>query len=644
MKASNAINMIWLAILLAFVYWFLEPAIYAFVLQKGTFTDKWLHPEAEELRTRMSVVSLLLLFGVYAQTMLKRQQQIMESLQASKQKIRQIIDTANDAFITIDPAGTISDWNPMAEMIFGWPEDLAIGKNMMDLIMNQAPRNALIDDIQEFINTGSAPFTQGQIVITALHRDGHEFPAEMSISPQAVGASFIFNIFVRDISQRKADEEKLETLATRDELTGLINRFSYNHLLKKEVALAKRHMESLAVLFLDLDGFKNINDSLGHDVGDQLLRETADRLSACIRESDTVARIGGDEFLIIMPGIKDVHDPRFLCERILNMIGQPYHIGNQECFVGASIGISLYPLDGDNVESLVKNADTAMYQAKDSGRNAYKFFTPAMGEEAFKRMEMERALRYAIEKNQFKLLYQPQVELSSGRILGVEALLRWTHPEWGPISPSVFISLIENTNLILPIGEWVLDEACKQNKAWQALHPGFPLRMAVNFAARQFAQADLVETVAKSLQKSGLAAEFLELEITEGSAMNDIEVNIRKMQALKELGVSIAIDDFGTGFSSLAYLKRFPIDILKIDKSFLDEIQHGKKDAAIVATISEMAHSLGMEVIAEGVETKYQLEFLRGHGCDMIQGYLFSRPVPPEQIAEILQNGGKIKV
>ncbi len=628
--------MVWIAICLAMGFWFMEPSIYAFVLERGSFIDRWMHPDPDELRMRITVVVLMLLFAVYAQTMINRQQSVLARLQEQSQKLRQIVDTAHDAFITMDADGMIMDWNQRAEAIFGWKREEVLGGRLSEMIVPPAKRDTHEQAIIRFLESGESAFLNRQIETTALRRDGQEFPVEISIVPLRAGNTYIFNGFIRDISERKQAADRLEHLAHRDMLTGLPNRAAFNDLLRQALALAQRNEYMLAVMFLDLDGFKSINDSLGHDAGDVLLQECALRLVQCVRDSDTVARVGGDEFLIILPDVNQAYGPRYVCERILASLGKPFSINGQECFIGASIGVSLFPGDGDSADALVKHADTAMYGAKSAGKNNFKFYTSAMSAAVLKRMEMERALRHAIDKNQLSLLYQPQVDLRNGSILGVEALVRWHHPALGTVPPSVFVPLAEESDLIIAIGEWVLNAACRQNMAWQ--RAGLPpLRMAVNFAARQFAHEGLIDSVSAALKNSGLEAKYLEVEITEGSAMRDINASIAKMQALKSLGVSISIDDFGTGFSSLSYLKRFPIDTLKIDRSFMLEIPKQSKDAAIVTTIAEMAHNLGMQVIAEGVENKEQLAFLRSRGCDVVQGYLFSRPVTAEKIARMLE-------
>ncbi len=641
MKQWKQYSMAWMSVGLALIFWFMEPAIQSLILDNGSFADNWLNPDPDELRVRIIVVFLILLLGVYAQAMIRRQQMTLSKLHEHSQMLRQIVDTTKDAFISMDASGLIIDWNPQAERIFGWTRKEALGQQLSNMVIPAHLRQEHEQGLERFLSTNTTAFLDRHIETTAVHKDGREFPVELSVASLASGDSHIFNGFVRDISERKEVASQLEQLANRDALTGLPNRSSFNDLLHQAVALALRRKHKLVVMFLDLDEFKSVNDSLGHDIGDMLLQESAKRLLDCLRDSDAVARVGGDEFLILLSDVQQDYEPQYACERIIDAFSRPFDIDGHECFVGVSIGISIYPADGDNVEALVKNADTAMYRAKAAGKNNFKFYTSAMGAEVFKRMEMERALRHAMDEGQLRLLYQPQVDSRTGQIVGVEALMRWQHPDLGAVSPAIFIPLAEQTKLILPIGQWALQSACRQNKAWQDM--GLPpVRVAVNFAARQFADDSLIDIVAGSLRESGLAAEYLEVEITEGSAMHDVDVSIEKMQALRKLGVSISIDDFGTGFSSLTYLKRFPISTLKIDKSFLDEIPGESRDAAIVTTISEMAHNLGMKVVAEGVEKEQQVAFLRNQGCDVMQGFLFSLPVGADEIAEMLKKGSKL--
>jgi len=445
-----------------------------------------------------------------------------------------------------------------------------------------------------------------------------------------------------DITERKL-AKRLNHLAHHDALTNLPNRLYFNDLLLKAIALSAREKQKLAIMFIDLDRFKSINDTLGHDVGDSLLQEAANRLTRCVREMDTVASTGGDEFLAILPDIQNPRDVSIVCERILQSIAETYFIREYKCFVSASIGISMYPVNGMDADTLIKNADIAMFRVKTKGRKNYQFYTKTMGAEVTKRLTMESALRRALELEELQVVYQPQVELISGKMIGLEALLRWRHPEMGQVDPSIFIPLAEDTGLIIPIGEWVLRAVCEQSKVW--LESGLPpIKVAVNFSAHQFAHQNIVKLIVDELKKNGLDPAFIEVEITEGSAMADEKKAVSIFRSLHTLGVPVTIDDFGTGFSSLSYLKHFPINILKIDQSFIREIPANSKDKAIAASIIDMAHNLELGVIAEGVETKEQLEFLDTHKCDIIQGYFFSRPLPTNEITKLIQSNQKLPV
>jgi diguanylate cyclase (GGDEF)-like protein/PAS domain S-box-containing protein len=441
-----------------------------------------------------------------------------------------------------------------------------------------------------------------------------------------------------DITTRKLAEERLNYLANHDALTGLPNRILFMERLALALAHAHRNRKMAAVMFFDLDRFKIVNDTLGHAAGDELLQEVARRVSCCLREDDTVARQGGDEFTVILEGLGNERDVAPVAQKIIDALAKPIDLGGQEVFVTASIGISVYPNDGPDAQTLVKNADAAMYRAKDLGKNNYQFFKADMNTRAFERLTLENNLRRALERNEFELHYQPQVDLATGQVVGAEALIRWRHPELGLVSPDRFIPIAEETGMILPIGEWVLRTACVQNKAWQ--DAGLPhLHVAVNLSGRQFKQKNLIAMIELILAETGLDAEHLELEITESVIMDQAAETIAAIGDMRMLGLRLSIDDFGTGYSSLSYLKRFPIDNLKIDRSFVRDITTDQDDAAIVKAVIALAHSLKLMVIAEGVETAAQFDFLREQGCDEIQGYYFSRPLEAADFTSRLASG-----
>jgi len=424
-------------------------------------------------------------------------------------------------------------------------------------------------------------------------------------------------------------------LAYHDALTGLPNRPLFIDRLIVALAQATRGNHRMAVFFLDLDRFKDINDSLGHSTGDQLLKEVAERIRHCVREGDTVARMGGDEFTLLIPTIDSVDDATKIAQKIIETLKIPFYINERELFVTTSIGMSLFPGDGSDPETLVRNADTAMYRAKDQGRDNYQLYAPAMNARALERLALENMLRKALSQNELVLHYQPMVDVESRAIIGLEALIRWNHPELGLLAPAHFISVAEVSGLIIPIGEWVLRTACKQVKAW---HRTFDSRItiSVNLSARQFQASDLVRQISGALDESGLDPGCLELEITESNAMQNAENTIYTLRELKSLGVRIAMDDFGTGYSSLNYLKRFPIDTLKLDQMFVRDVMTDASDAAIVSAVIAMSHSLKLTVVAEGVETEEQFEFLKKEGCDKIQGFLYSAPLAASELEPYL--------
>jgi len=441
----------------------------------------------------------------------------------------------------------------------------------------------------------------------------------------------LLNRAIRYAVERKDSEEKLTHLAYYDQLTGLSNRRLFGERLSLALARAKRQQTRVTILFLDLDRFKGINDSFGYQAGDELLKEVGRRLMESIREFETSARLGGDEFAIILQDLEHQQEAMVVTQRLLDILAAPFQIDGQEVGVTASVGIAFYPENGDGIEQLLKCADSAMHRAKERGRHSYQIFSREMHSEALTRMSLERDLRQALERNEFRLHYQPQLSLEDNALRAVEALVRWQHAERGLIAPMDFISLLEDTGLIVSVGEWILRNACRQVREWQ--QGGLPdLRVAVNLSPRQFEDKNLVEIVGRALTDFQLSPECLELEITESHLMRDTERTKSTLASIKSLGVRIAIDDFGTGYSSLAYLKRFPIDSLKIDQSFVRDITTHRDDASIAAGIIGLGHKLRLDVIAEGVETEEQMAFLYQEGCDAVQGYLCGRPQPPEVI------------
>ncbi len=554
----------------------------------------------------------------------------------AEEKLRQaaaVIASTRDGMIVTDLEPRIVTINPAYTEITGYSEAEVLGKNPRILQSGRHDRAFYQAMWASLLQTGH---WQGEL--WNRRKNGELYPQWLTVSTvrDERGEATHYVGVLTDISQLKRAEERLAHLAHYDPLTDLPNRLLAQSRLAHAVDQAQRHEQRVGVLLLDLDRFKTINDSLGHPAGDALLRAIALRLRERLREEDTLARLGGDEFLVVLERLPRPEEAASVAQNLLDLLTQPFMLPDgSEVYVNASIGVSLYPDDGSSATDLIQYADAAVYQAKEQGRNIYRFYTEALTQAAHERLDLERRLRGALERGEFLLHYQPQLSVTEGRIIGVEALVRWQPPGQALVSPARFIPLAEETGLIVPLGEWVLRTACAQAQAWRLA--GWPsLLMAVNLSARQIRQPDLVGRVRAALADSGLPADYLELEITESGLMEQGEQAETILRALKETGVRLAIDDFGTGYSSLAYLKRFPIDQLKIDQSFVRDIPHDPNDMEIAAAIIALAHTLRLEVLAEGVETTEQLAFLREHGCDLYQGYLFSRPVPSEDLAPLL--------
>jgi diguanylate cyclase (GGDEF)-like protein len=452
----------------------------------------------------------------------------------------------------------------------------------------------------------------------------------------AENVSFALDNFARADEKAKADA-RIEYLASHDSLTGLPNREMFNQLLHFAIEAARRYERQFAVLFIDLDRFKIINDSLGHEAGDALLIEVANRLRRELRSSDIVARLGGDEFVVILEQTADRGDIEAITRKLLSAVGQSVQLSGHECHTTASIGIAMFPADGSDVHTLTKNADMAMYLAKEDGKNDFRFFTREVKMQSIERLTLETSLRHALARNEFSLHYQPKVDLVTRQITGVEALLRWTHPERGVLPPAQFIPIAEETGLIVPIGRWVLKEACAQNMAWQRRRLR-PVSIAVNLSPRQFVDEGLLHDIDEALAASGMSPVLLQLEVTESMVMRNVPRALKVLDAVQSRGIRLAIDDFGTGYSSMLLMKQFPIDTIKIDRSFVRDLPDDSEDQAIAQAIISMGKALGMTVVAEGVETPEQETFLRSHGCDEMQGFLFSRPVPEKQLADLLRS------
>jgi diguanylate cyclase (GGDEF)-like protein/PAS domain S-box-containing protein len=581
------------------------------------------HPVSAEAYT-----TLLDRLGVLRQKIYALGLSVSHNLGLVSKLADKIFENASEGVLITDQQGTIVNVNRSFSRMTGYSRKEAVGKTPS--ILNSGRQDS------QFYRAMWQSLRQGghwEGEIWNRRKNGEVYLEWLSISAvrndNGEGSHYI--AIFSDITHARENEKKLHHLAYYDPLTDLPNRVLFHDRMDQALARSEREGSLVALLFLDLDRFKGINDMLGHKAGDRLLMETANRLKHCMRSSDTVARLSGDEFTVIVSDLENWDGAARVAQKIIDALAIPYFLEGREVFITTSIGIGLYPSHGETAEALVKAADQAMYQAKEHGRNNYQFFRGGPNDSSIVLFALEHGLRRAIERDQLQVLYQPQVDLESGSITGTEALLRWNHPERGVISPVDFIPLAEETGLIIPIGEWVLRQACMQNMRW-ARHGFGPLRMAVNLSALQLKQPNFAEKVAEILDDTGMDPELLELELTETMVMQNAGEVLGILRQLKSLGIHISIDDFGTGYSSLAYLKRFPINTVKIDKSFIQGVTNDFDDAAISQAIIALAHSLKLRVVAEGVETTQQLGFLREHNCCDAQGFLFSRPLAPEAV------------
>jgi diguanylate cyclase (GGDEF)-like protein/PAS domain S-box-containing protein len=559
-----------------------------------------------------------------------------QALRASEEQVRQVIHTANDAFVAIDATGRITEWNHQAELHFGWRREEVLGRLLTETIIPPVHRPAHTAGIARFLATGEGPVLGRRVELEALHRDGHQFPIELTPWAVADGDSYRFNAFIHDITERQAFERQLEHQSLHDSLTGLPNRALLLDRLRHALARARREGSFVAVLFVDLDRFKAVNDSLGHEAGDRLLLGVADRIPAVLRAGDTLARLGGDEFVVLCEELQGQELAVQIAGRIIDGLSSPFLLEGSEAFVSASIGIAVTAGTMD-ADQLLGDADLAMYRAKERGKGGYELFDESLRTRLVERLATEQALRKGIDEGELVAHYQPVVELTRGTVIGMEALVRWRHPERGLLPPSEFIHLAEDTGMVGRIGEWMLRTACRQIRRWQDRDASeAPLWVAVNLSVRELEQRGLVDCVVELLAANSLAPESLVLEVTESVVMHDIKGVIRRLWELKEVGVRLAIDDFGTGYSSLDRLRRMPVETLKIDQSFINDIDVTPGGTSLVAAIIAMSHSLGLAVVAEGVETAHQLGLLRRLGCDQLQGYLVARPSPAAEFDRLL--------
>jgi diguanylate cyclase (GGDEF)-like protein/PAS domain S-box-containing protein len=563
-----------------------------------------------------------------------RYKETERALEASEARFRVLTESSIDLISVTEDSGVLRYQSAALRHLLGYDPADTVGKSVMDLVHR---------DDAEHVRAAFRRIVESRhltepVEFRLRHRNGSWRTFE-SLGTNCLANPHIKGIVwnSRDITDRKVIQQRIQHLAYHDNLTGLPNRGLLQDRLARSIARAERSGKKVAVLFIDLDNFKNINDTLGHDVGDELLRQVSRRLTECVRLEDTIARQGGDEFIVLLDQLDDGRNASVVAQKILNSLRHPLSLGGTEQHVSGSVGIAVYPEDGRDAQTLMKNADTAMFHGKGLGKNTYQYFTAQMNIAVKRRMTLETALRRAVMQKNFILHYQPQINLETGEIIAVEALVRWQTEDSGTVMPGDFIPLAEETGLINEIGEWVLREGCRQAKEWQDMGLSRSRRMAINLSARQFSDRGFLDMVTRVLGETGLAPQCLELEITESQVMRQTEGMIQLLNKLAEMGVSLAIDDFGTGYSSLSYLKRLPIQKLKIDQSFIRDITVDPNDAAIVMAIIHMAKSLELETIAEGVETKGQLDLLRSQGCRTGQGFYFSTPLGARELYPLLR-------
>lgn len=562
----------------------------------------------------------------------------MRDVTEREEFLRSIMDTTVDGLMTINEMGVIETANPAAERIFGYNVGGLLGEKLANLIPDARGRRQ--SDARTVLKSLEAVkgVPTGREVL-GLRKEGATFPLEVSLSDFVLRDRVHYIAVMRDITERKRAEDKLKFLATRDPLTHLPNRYLFNERLREAAAATDDAGGKTAVLFIDLDNFKHINDAMGHSAGDVVLQLAGKRLESCVRGKDMVARLSGDEFTVILEDVREEGEVEAVANRMLRQLAQPFHVDGKELYTSGSIGVVVYPDNCNNVDDLLKNVYTASHHAKKQGRNNFQFYSSTLSANALRRMSIEHGLRHALENGEMHIAYQAKVDLRNGRVIGAEALARWTNPDLGPVSPVEFVPVAEETGLIVPIGDWILETACRQAREW--MDKGLEdVTVAVNLSVRQFHQGNLAQRVGEVLQITGLPSANLDLELTESMLVENAEDTVRVLRELKALGIALSIDDFGTGYSSLSYLTKFPLDSLKVDRSFVIGLPDNPDAVTMAKAIINMAKNLGLKVIAEGVENERQGTFLHGLGSDIGQGYLYSRPVPFEDFVRLA--GGNV--
>lgn len=550
-----------------------------------------------------------------------------------------ISETSIDTMVVIDEHGIVLKVNPAVEKMFNYLDSEIVNQPLTVLFSEERSKISIDNILNTIKNVNHLLGYENLYEVTASRKDGSSFPVEIQIGKRYVQNRSLIAITIRDITKKKQDQDKITHMAYHDSLTNLPNRRLFNEQLTLKLNEARQSYQPLVIMYVDMDRFKYINDSLGHMMGDRLLQEIAKRLSESVRKQDLVARVGGDEFTILLPETNR-EIALEIAEEIFKVFKSPFYIDNYELFLTTCIGISTFPYDGEDSQVLLRNADAALYRAKEQGKNQYKVFHTGMNIQSYRTFIMQNDLRKAIEREELTLVYQPKIEIESGKVKSAEALLRWNHPNWGTISPAEFIPLAEESGQIVEIGSWVLRKVCEQSKAWEAA--GFtPIPISVNFSAQQFLQKDLIENIQHIFADTEVSPELIEVEITESMLLGNGEIITKTLNQLRKMGIKISIDDFGTGYSSLSYLNRLPLDTLKIDRTFIQEISDSSKSKSLVSAIISLAHGLNMKVVAEGVETEEQLKFLKLHQCQEAQGYLFSPPILPKDFEGFLTHQHK---